>query len=73
MMKLTKSGTILIIPLAAMMLHGCGTTVVNPPGPGKVVVKPGAGAILVKPRGHRHGGKWHRKCHRHGGLGRHCH
>ena len=72
-MKLTKSGIFLTTPLLAIMLQGCGTTVINPPGPGKVLVKPKAGAVVVKPRSHRHGGKWFKKCHRHGGLGRHCH
>lgn len=68
-MKLTKSGIFLIMPLLAMLLQGCGPTVINPPGPGKIV----AGGSVVKPHGHRHKGKWLRKCHRHGGVRRHCH
>ena len=72
-MNKTKLSTLLITPLMLGLLQGCGPTVVNPPGPGKLVVKPGNKVIVVKPNGHRHVGKWLKRCHRHNSLGRHCH
>lgn len=72
-MNMTKPGMFLITPLLVGLLQGCGTTVVNPPGPGKILIKPGKKQVIVKTNSHRHGGKWSRKCHRHSSLGRHCH